>query len=87
MYHLMSAWHCFVLNQLDVHYRNYHAAVNSSIGLNPTPALDFNAAIGNENISLGGEMAFDTASASLTKYNAGVTINKPDFSAALILYV
>lgn len=71
--------------KLDVHYRNYHAAVNSSIGLNPTPALDFNAAIGNENISLGGEMAFDTASASLTKYNAGVTINKPDFSAALIL--
>lgn len=71
--------------KLDVHYWNYHAAVNSSIGLNPTPSLDFNAAIGNEDISLGGEMAFDTASGSFTKYNAGLTFNKLDFSAALIL--
>lgn len=71
--------------KLDVHYCNYHAAVNSSIGLNPTPILDANAAIGNEDISLGGEVAFDTASASFTKYNAGISFNKPDFSAALIL--
>lgn len=71
--------------KLDLHYRNYHAAVNSSIGLNPTPALDFNASIGNEDISLGGELAFDTTSASFTKYNAGITFNKPDFSAAFIL--
>lgn len=71
--------------KLDLHYRNYHAAVNSSVGLNPTPTLDFNAAFGNEDISLGGEMAFNTASASFTKYNAGITINKSDFSAALIL--
>lgn len=71
--------------KLDVHYRNYHAAVNSSIGLNPTPVLDLNAAIGNKDISLGGEGSFDTASASFTKYNAGISLNKPDFSAALIL--
>lgn len=71
--------------KLDVHYNNYHAAVNSSIGLNPTPVLDFNAAIGNKDISLGGEVSFDTGSASFTKYNAGISLNKPDFSAALIL--
>ncbi|KAL2928929.1 Mitochondrial outer membrane protein porin 4 [Bienertia sinuspersici] len=71
--------------KLDLQYRNYHAAVNSSVGLNPTPTLDCNAAIGNEEISLGGEMAFNTASASFIKYNAGITFNKPDFSAALIL--
>lgn len=71
--------------KLDVHYRNYHAAVNSSVSLNPSPTLDVNAAIGNEDTSLGGEMAFDTASGSFTKYNAGITLNRPDFSAALLL--
>ncbi|KAK9705829.1 hypothetical protein RND81_07G085200 [Saponaria officinalis] len=71
--------------KVDVSYSNYHAAVNSSVGLNPSPLLDFNAAIGNNDISLGGEAAFDTASASFIKYNAGITVNKPDFSAALIL--
>ena len=76
-----------VLYQLDVHYNNYHAAVNSSIGLNPTPVLDFNGTIGDKDISLGGEVSFDTASASFTKYNAGISLNKPDFSAALTLYV
>ena len=76
-----------VWNQLDLLYRNYHATVNSSIGLNPTPTLEFNASIGNEELSMGGEMAFDTASASFTKYNAGLTLNKHDFSAAVMLYV
>ncbi|KAL9224587.1 hypothetical protein vseg_000607 [Gypsophila vaccaria] len=71
--------------KVDIFYRNYHAAVNSSVGLNPSPLLDFNAAIGNEDISLGGEAAFDTASGTFTKYNAGIAFNKPDFSAALIL--
>jgi len=61
--------------------------MNSNIGLNPTPVLDANASIGNEDVSLGGEVGFDTASASFTKYNAGITFNRPDFSAALILYV
>ncbi|CAO2822999.1 unnamed protein product [Amaranthus hypochondriacus] len=71
--------------KLDLLYRNYHATVNSSIGLNPTPTLEFNASIGNEELSMGGEMAFDTASASFTKYNAGLSLNKHDFSAAVML--
>ncbi|KAL9242274.1 hypothetical protein vseg_016292 [Gypsophila vaccaria] len=71
--------------KVDLSYSNYHAAVNSSVGLNPTPLLDFNAAIGNKDVSLGGEAAFDTASASFIKYNAGITVNKSDFCAALLL--
>lgn len=71
--------------KLDIQYLNHHAAINSSVGLNPSPLLDFNAAIGTKDLSLGGEVGFDTASASLTKYNAGISFNKPDFSAALVL--
>ncbi|GAB4853577.1 hypothetical protein Ancab_017768 [Ancistrocladus abbreviatus] len=71
--------------KLDVQYLHDHAAVFSSIGLAPSPLLEFNAAVGNSDLVLGGEVGFDTVSASFTKYNAGISINKPDFSAALIV--
>ncbi|XP_057968596.1 mitochondrial outer membrane protein porin 4 isoform X2 [Malania oleifera] len=71
--------------KLDVDYRHQHAAINSSIGLNPSPLLELAGAFGTKDLSLGGEIGFDTASASFTKYNAGISFSKPDFSAALIL--
>ncbi|KAM7252670.1 hypothetical protein ACFE04_008179 [Oxalis oulophora] len=75
----------FPNGQLDVQYIHPHAAIDSSIGLNPSPLLEFSAAIGSKNLCLGGEVGFDTASASFTKYNAGIGLNNADFSAALLL--
>ncbi|KAL0316621.1 UNVERIFIED_CONTAM: Mitochondrial outer membrane protein porin 6 [Sesamum radiatum] len=72
---------------LDVHYIHHHAAINSSIGLNPSPLLEVAAAIGSKDVAIGGEIGFDTSSSSFTKCNAGISFNMPDFSAALILYV
>lgn len=66
-------------------YFHPHAAINSSIGLNPAPHLEFSAAIGSKDLSLGGEVGFDTASASFIKYNAGIGLNRPDYSLALLL--
>ncbi|KAI8565817.1 hypothetical protein RHMOL_Rhmol03G0290800 [Rhododendron molle] len=71
--------------KLDVQYLHNHAAINSSIGLNPAPLLEVAATLGDKNLVLGGEIGFDTASASFTRYNAGIGFNKADFSAALIL--
>lgn len=71
--------------KLDVQYLLPHAAIDSSIGLNPAPLLELSATIGSKDLSLGGEIGFDTASSLLTKYNAGISFNKPDFSAALLL--
>lgn len=71
--------------KLDVQYLHPHAAINSSIGLYPSPLLEFSAALGLDDLALGGEIGFDTASSSFTKYNAGISFNKPDFSAALIV--
>ncbi|XP_057767276.1 mitochondrial outer membrane protein porin 4 [Salvia miltiorrhiza] len=71
--------------KLDVHYLHHHAAINSSIGLNPSPLLEVSAAIGSKDIAIGGEIGFDTSSSSFTKYNAGISFNKHDFSAALLL--
>lgn len=74
-----------ILPQLDVQYLHPHAAIDSSIGLNPSPLLELSAAIGSKDLCLGAEVGFNTISASFTKYNAGVAFNKPDFSAALML--
>ncbi|KAL6189082.1 hypothetical protein ACLB2K_040472 [Fragaria x ananassa] len=71
--------------KLDVQYLLPHAAIDSSIGLNPAPLLELSATIGSKDLSLGGEIGFDTASSLFTKYNAGISFNKPDFSAALLL--
>ncbi|XP_031257297.1 mitochondrial outer membrane protein porin 4 [Pistacia vera] len=71
--------------KLDVQYLHPHAAIDSSIGLNPTPLLELSAAIGSKELVVGGEVCFDTGSASFTKYNAGIGLNKPDFSASLVL--
>lgn len=76
---------CCIVPQLDVQYLHPHAAIDSSIGLNPTPLLELSAAIGSKDLSLGGEVGLNTASASFTKYNAGIGINKPDFSVAVLL--
>ena len=70
-----------------MHYLHNHAAINSSIGLNPSPLLEVSAALGSEDIAIGGEIGFDTSSSSFTKYNAGMSFNKQDFSAAVLLYV
>ncbi|KAG5225800.1 mitochondrial outer membrane protein [Salix suchowensis] len=71
--------------KLDVQYLHHHAAIESSIGLNPNPLLELSAAIGSNNLSVGSEVGFDTASSSFVKCNAGIGLNKPDFSAALLL--
>lgn len=71
--------------KLDVQYLHQHAAINSSIGLNPSPLLELSAAIGSKDLAVGGEIGFNTASSSFTKCNAGISFNKPDFSAALML--
>ncbi|KAH0859861.1 hypothetical protein HID58_088122 [Brassica napus] len=72
--------------KLDVQYVHPHATLHYSIGLNQSPLLDLSATIGSQTICLGGEVGFDTASSLLTKYNAGIGFNKPDFFAALMFH-
>ncbi|CDY25906.1 BnaC09g32780D [Brassica napus] len=55
--------------KLDVQYVHPHATLHYR----------------SQTICLGGEVGFDTASSLLTKYNAGIGFNKPDFFAALML--
>ncbi|KAF6143485.1 hypothetical protein GIB67_029654 [Kingdonia uniflora] len=74
-------------DKLDVQYLYSHAAITSCIGLTPTPFLEGLAAIRTKEFSLDSEVVFDTSTTSFTKYNAGISMVKPDLSSSLILYV
>ncbi|KAF6142542.1 hypothetical protein GIB67_039506 [Kingdonia uniflora] len=56
--------------KLDLLYLHPHAAIISCIGLIPTLFLEGSTAIRTKEFSLGGEVVFDTSTASFTKYNA-----------------
>ena len=73
--------------QLEIQYKQDYCGITGSIGLTPQPIVEATGAIGNDGFSVGGEVAFDSASGALIKYNAGIGIVKPDFNASLILYV
>ncbi|PWA85972.1 Eukaryotic porin/Tom40 [Artemisia annua] len=58
--------------KLDVQYLHPRVAIGSSIGLNSSPLLDVAAAVGYKDLHFGGEVGFDTAGNSFTKYTAGI---------------
>ena len=47
--------------------------------------MEFSTVLGSNEVALGGEVAYDSGSGNLTKYNAGLSYTKPDFTAALFL--
>ncbi|KAI3846237.1 hypothetical protein MKX03_002803 [Papaver bracteatum] len=71
--------------KLDMQYLHPHAAINSSIGLTSSPQLELAATLGTKDFCIGAEVGFDSTTATLTKYNAAVGLNTPDFSAGLVL--
>ncbi|KAF8780082.1 hypothetical protein HU200_001738 [Digitaria exilis] len=71
--------------KLDLQYAHNRFALNSTIGLTSAPLVELAATVGTSELSLGAEVGFDSASASVTKYNSGIGYNKPDFSASLLL--
>uniref|UniRef100_A0A0C9QMH8 TSA: Wollemia nobilis Ref_Wollemi_Transcript_22203_1555 transcribed RNA sequence n=1 Tax=Wollemia nobilis TaxID=56998 RepID=A0A0C9QMH8_9CONI len=71
--------------KLELQYLHEHAGFRSSFGLNTKPVIDFSGAVGSEVFTVGGEVGYDTTSGLFTKYNAGIGITKPEFSAAIIL--
>lgn len=71
--------------KVELQYKQDYTAVSTSVGLTPAPLAEFSAVIGSSELSLGGEVAVDTATRDLTKYNAALSFTKPDFTASLFL--
>lgn len=73
------------LMQLEVQYLHEHASFTTAFDLNESPAVDFSATIGTPSIAFGLEGSYLTASRKFAKYNAGVSLTKPDSIASVIL--
>lgn len=71
--------------QLEVQYFHDHATFTAAAGLNQSPGIDVSATIGTPNIAFGAEAGYDTTTGNFAKYTAGISVTKPDSSAAIIL--
>ncbi|XP_047952843.1 mitochondrial outer membrane protein porin of 34 kDa-like [Salvia hispanica] len=71
--------------KLELQYLHDYAGITSSVGLTANPTVNFSAAVGNDKLALGSDVAFDTKEGALTKYNIGASFTNSDLIAALTL--
>ncbi|XP_071693590.1 mitochondrial outer membrane protein porin 2-like isoform X2 [Rutidosis leptorrhynchoides] len=71
--------------KVEVQYFHNHASLTSAVALTETPTIDVSATIGTPTFVIGAEAGYESSSGTLTKYTAGVSINKPDSSASIVL--
>ncbi|KAJ0040880.1 mitochondrial outer membrane protein porin 2-like [Pistacia vera] len=71
--------------KLEVQYFHDHATFTTAVALNQSPSIDVTATIGTPSIAFGAEAGYDTTSGNFTKYTAGISVNKPDSCASIIL--
>ncbi|XP_044488562.1 mitochondrial outer membrane protein porin 2-like [Mangifera indica] len=71
--------------KLEVQYLHDHATFTTAVALNQSPSIDVTATIGTPSIVFGAEAGYDTTSGNFTKYTAGISVNKPDSCASIIL--
>ncbi|CAL9194276.1 unnamed protein product [Musa hybrid cultivar] len=71
--------------KVELHYLHDYAGVNASIGLTANPVVNFSGVVGSKIVSVGADVAFDTATGNFIKYNASLSITNADLIAALAL--
>ncbi|XP_019152733.1 PREDICTED: mitochondrial outer membrane protein porin 2-like [Ipomoea nil] len=71
--------------KFEAQYFHEHARFTMAMGLNKSPAVDVSATIGTPHIAFGTEASYAFAFRNFTKYNAGVSLTKPNFSVSVIL--
>ncbi|KAL9240884.1 hypothetical protein vseg_015055 [Gypsophila vaccaria] len=69
--------------KVELQYLHEYAGISTSIGLTANPIVNFSGVIGNSNLALGTDLAFDTASGNFTKCNAGLNYTNSDLIASL----
>jgi voltage-dependent anion channel protein 2 len=71
--------------QLELQFKHDYAGVSTNVGLTPSPIIEFSSVFGSSEVALGGDVGYDTGAGDFTKYTAGLSYTKPDFTAALFL--
>lgn len=67
----------------ELQYLHDYAGISTSIGLTANPIVNFSGVVGNNALSLGTDVSFDTASRNFTKCNAGLSFSNSDLVASL----
>ncbi|CAI0464592.1 unnamed protein product [Linum tenue] len=75
----------FNSGKLEVQHFHHHAGVTAALGLNKSPSIDFSATVGTPTIAFGAEASYLTSTGDFSKYNAGVSLTRPDSNASAIL--
>ncbi|MCL7037141.1 hypothetical protein MKW94_015797 [Papaver nudicaule] len=71
--------------KVELQYQHEHAGIASSFGLTANPVVNFSGLFGNSQFAAGTDVSFDTASGNFVKYNAGLSVTRPDLIATLAL--
>lgn len=71
--------------KVELQYQHEYAGISTSIGLTANPLVNFSGVVGNNCVSAGTDLSFDTASGNLTKLNAGLNFIHSDLIASLTL--
>ncbi|KAJ0094860.1 mitochondrial outer membrane protein porin of 36 kDa [Pistacia vera] len=71
--------------KVELQYQHEYAGISTGIGLTASPIVNFSGVIGNNTVSVGTDLAFDTASGNFTKCNAGLSYTNTDLIASLTL--
>ncbi|KAA8533014.1 hypothetical protein F0562_032869 [Nyssa sinensis] len=71
--------------KVELQYLHEYAGISTSIGLTASPIVNFSGVAGNNSVSLGTDLSFDTATGNFTKCNAGFSFSTADLIASLAL--
>lgn len=71
--------------KLELQYLHEYAGITTGIGLTANPIVNFSGVVGNNALSLGTDLAFDTASGNFIKCNAGLSFTNADLIASMTL--
>ncbi|XP_058757845.1 mitochondrial outer membrane protein porin of 36 kDa-like [Vicia villosa] len=71
--------------KVELQYQHDYAGINTSIGLTASPVVNISGVLGNNLISVGSDVSFDTATGDFIKYNAGLNVTHADLIASLTL--
>ncbi|KAJ7953756.1 Mitochondrial outer membrane protein porin [Quillaja saponaria] len=71
--------------KVELQYQHEYAGISTSLGLTANPVVNLSGAVGNNLVSVGTDVSFDTASGNFTKYNAGLSFTQSDLIASLNL--
>ncbi|KAE8661414.1 Mitochondrial outer membrane protein porin 1 [Hibiscus syriacus] len=86
---LKTIFSCIVPDQrsgkVELQYQHEYAGISTSIGLTASPLVNFSGVVGNNFVTIGTDLSFDTASGNFTKLNAGLNFTHSDLIASLEL--